>query len=371
MKLIGRSGAAAGREVNVRESLNIGTAPDNDLRIDSPGISRHHAQIVWRDGEYWIEDHSTNGTLLNGRRVVRARLDHRDVITVGHDVDLTVVVSEEDEKPTAIHSIRSAWLEPIGPEVGPRMLIPPGEITIGRSAPSTVLVNSPVVSHMHARIEREPDRLVVFDLNSSNGTFVNGLPIDGPIELGDGDVLSVARAHQFRVSIDRPPKREGQTPPASKPRLPAAGVSFPKGPTERVAAARRSEQSRSASARATPSMPIATYRPAAVPAPVPAPMTLPFRCVMLRGGGQMFKLGVGRHDVGRSENAAVMLLSPQVSRIQAVIVLTPTGASVEDAGSANGTAINGVRISAGGTAAIKSGDRLAFGNLEFVVELLT
>jgi ABC transport system ATP-binding/permease protein len=95
----------------------------------------------------------------------------------------------------------------------------------------------------------------------------------------------------------------------------------------------------------------------------------PIRQVKLTGSSGTFKLGLGRHDVGRSDSIAVTLLSPQVSRVHAAIIVTTTEVRVEDAKSANGTLVNGTRLPIGGTSPIKSGDRVAFGNVEFTVEV--
>ena len=63
----------------------IGRDADNDLAVASEFISRHHAQISFYRGSYWIMDlKSTNGTFVNGTRVRRVRLCDRDVIAVGH-----------------------------------------------------------------------------------------------------------------------------------------------------------------------------------------------------------------------------------------------------------------------------------------------
>src|SRR5262249_26222132 len=146
----------------------------NDFRVEVTGISRHHARIV-RDGEdYWLEDSgSTNGTFVNGLRIARERLRHLDVITLGRGVDLIAVASEQ--APAAgIPGGKDGWLEPMDSPLGSRIDVPPGELTLGRSAPSNVLLDSPLVSHLHAKLERTPDHLIVSDLASSNGTFVNG-----------------------------------------------------------------------------------------------------------------------------------------------------------------------------------------------------
>lgn len=48
----------------------VGRAADNDLVIDRPGISKHHATVVWDGERFVIEDvGSKNGTIVNGQRV--------------------------------------------------------------------------------------------------------------------------------------------------------------------------------------------------------------------------------------------------------------------------------------------------------------
>jgi uncharacterized protein YkwD len=50
--------------------ISIGNAPDNDLVIGMPGVSRHHAKIERRRSSYRVIDlESTNGTFVNGERV--------------------------------------------------------------------------------------------------------------------------------------------------------------------------------------------------------------------------------------------------------------------------------------------------------------
>lgn len=70
-----------------RASMVIGRGSENDIRFDHPTVSRMHARITRRgtDGDYVIEDlGSTNGTFVNGERVVSPRLLCRDdVIHVG------------------------------------------------------------------------------------------------------------------------------------------------------------------------------------------------------------------------------------------------------------------------------------------------
>ncbi len=63
---------------------SIGRTPDNDVQIDTKFVSRHHAMILAGPAETVIEDlNSTNGVLVNGRRVTRQRLKDGDAVMLG------------------------------------------------------------------------------------------------------------------------------------------------------------------------------------------------------------------------------------------------------------------------------------------------
>jgi chromosome segregation ATPase len=62
----------------------IGRAAGCELHIDSTSVSRHHALILAGTREAIIEDlNSTNGVILNGRRVTRQVLNDGDIVTLG------------------------------------------------------------------------------------------------------------------------------------------------------------------------------------------------------------------------------------------------------------------------------------------------
>ena len=65
-----------------------------------------------------------------------------------------------------------------------------GELKIGRAADNDVRITNPTVSAHHARIFTYLNSSYVEDLNSSNGTFLNGKRIDKHI-LRPGDKLKV------------------------------------------------------------------------------------------------------------------------------------------------------------------------------------
>ncbi|HWW31740.1 MAG TPA: FHA domain-containing protein [Steroidobacteraceae bacterium] len=75
-----------GREVVhvLGRKTSLGRTPDNDLQIDAKYISRHHAVILAGPAHTIIEDlNSTNGVMVNGRRITRQALKDGDRVTIG------------------------------------------------------------------------------------------------------------------------------------------------------------------------------------------------------------------------------------------------------------------------------------------------
>jgi pSer/pThr/pTyr-binding forkhead associated (FHA) protein len=72
-------------------------------------------------------------------------------------------------------------------------VLPGGVRTIGRSSRADFIVDAALVSRIHCRLTALPDgELEVRDLDSTNGTFVNGQRI-GSVRLAPGDRLQVGR----------------------------------------------------------------------------------------------------------------------------------------------------------------------------------
>jgi class 3 adenylate cyclase len=79
---------ADGNRIAVESNCHFGRAAINEVRLNSPGASRRHAHIHAQQAdnhvEYWLADlGSTNGTLLNGKRVtIPCRLKSGDGIRI-------------------------------------------------------------------------------------------------------------------------------------------------------------------------------------------------------------------------------------------------------------------------------------------------
>jgi pSer/pThr/pTyr-binding forkhead associated (FHA) protein len=87
---------------------------------------------------------------------------------------------------------------------------------IGRSADCDIVVFNETVSRRHAALRRDGDAWLLVDLGSKNGTWVNGVAVDGPgavaIERGD-ELRFAAVTARFDPDADGPFRVVGREMP--------------------------------------------------------------------------------------------------------------------------------------------------------------
>src|ERR1700722_16902886 len=93
------------------------------------------------------------------------------------------------------------------------------EVSIGRSPENGLVIDNPAVSHYHARVFHEENRLMLEDFGSMNGTFVNGQRVK-MVSLKPGDSVGIGK-HTIVIaeSEDRAKalaESEAARPPAPK-----------------------------------------------------------------------------------------------------------------------------------------------------------
>lgn len=91
-----------------KERLTIGRKPVNDIQLDDPTVSGQHAAILQLQNVYIEDLNSTNGVLLNGKKVTRRQLNHGDVIRIGRHELKFVDDNAEDFESTVIISAGQA-----------------------------------------------------------------------------------------------------------------------------------------------------------------------------------------------------------------------------------------------------------------------
>jgi hypothetical protein len=76
--------------------------------------------------------------------------------------------------------------------------------TIGRAESNTIVVADPYASAEHAVVAWRSGQWWVEDRDSRNGTLVNGLPIEEPLIISQGDVIGVGRVRfQFEYADNK------------------------------------------------------------------------------------------------------------------------------------------------------------------------
>lgn len=134
-----------------------------------------------------------------------ARVDAEDRATIvdrGGRRDRTPPVDAGAARPSETGRPGTASLQIIGPDgaVIRSLSLQQAAITIGRRSSCDLPLFDTKVSREHARVERTASGFAVVDLDSLNGTFVNGEQVRGSRPLRDGDEIEVGR-HRLRFVI--------------------------------------------------------------------------------------------------------------------------------------------------------------------------
>lgn len=246
-------------------------------------------------------------------------------------------------------------------------------LVIGRGDTCEICIEAGLLSRQHARVEVRDGRCLIEDLGSTNGTFVNGTRIVRTTDLHHGDLLILGQERFYVIAPAQPGQRTGhesvvETNPdfhledltSSKTMIRSA---FPriagwetmhtgKGSDTEFSDDRNLVQSALSGKR---------FDARRVPA------VLVVRSGRARGILIELKLPAGAASewvIGRSQLSDVVLDDPTVSNSHAIIAREDGQWTLRDQRSTNGVKLNGEKIS---EAQCKSGDKLAIGNVEFIL----
>lgn len=95
-----------------------------------------------------------------------------------------------------------------GKHKGKKIVLPDREVVIGRDEISFIRMTSTDVSRQHTSLAPTDKGLLVRDLGSQNGTFVNNVRIEAETLMQPGDLLQIGPI-QFELAGGRPPRPEG------------------------------------------------------------------------------------------------------------------------------------------------------------------
>jgi pSer/pThr/pTyr-binding forkhead associated (FHA) protein len=213
-----------GREYAVAgASIVFGRDATCDVVVSGKDVSRRHAEIVQTPKGYLVVDSSTNGTFVNEVRVEGQRLLARaDVIRIGDEnfrfyADAasqaapnpnpgpTAAPPAAPQAPSAppaapagagerlkqtMHGAPSPvlgnFLVRSGALKGQRLVVKTPVANIGRADYNDLMIPDESVSTTHAKLQRREGVWVLVDLDSTNGTFVDGERVQGETPLSPG-----------------------------------------------------------------------------------------------------------------------------------------------------------------------------------------
>ena len=107
-----------------------------------------------------------------------------------------------------------------------------GRMMVGRSPNGDLVLRSPYASRRHAWIWQRGDRVIIEDLGSTHGTYVNGQLLVSPRQLRHNDVISIGDARLIFVAESGPRTAS----PVQPVREAAMAPSYPITPSEPVVA---------------------------------------------------------------------------------------------------------------------------------------
>ena len=330
------AGPNAGETVNLGgNTISIGRSKDNDLVLDDPTVSRHHARITYQDGRYTIENLSgASGTRVSGKNVGVGPIASGETVKLGN-TEVGFNLGGHGRKPIQVQypnkpvidnpmstrvidkaNSSMAWLAVTeGPSIGNSWQLKEGTTYIGRESREGISLDDQYISRKHAMLKVEKGQVHIFDFGSTGGTKVNGVTI-GAKTLQPDSVIQVGET-EFKVfEVDSPRQFDLATM------------------SGKTMVDRRGEHS---------------------------------AVLMVTAGqdaGKSFILTEGANIVGRGVNSNVSLNDDSVSRDHAVIRCHGGKLTIFDLGSTSGTSVDGQRC---GGLKVNNGDVIRMGRSELTV----
>jgi pSer/pThr/pTyr-binding forkhead associated (FHA) protein len=229
--LKGESGDVAGKNFIIGEQMLIGRDADCDLILDDAMISWQHARIHSHNGTAELEDlGSTNGTFVNGEKIILSNLNSGDEIKIepyvfsvkGPASTVNKTASrpsfetiDANEEPTSgqlqgSDQIPEAVLEVVkGNNQGQSFDVRSPQATIGRSDDNDIVLPFETVSAFHAKIVVADGTFKIQDQGSINGVLVNNQAVTSQI-LESNDQITIGDV-VLQFTVPDHPSSDGQT----------------------------------------------------------------------------------------------------------------------------------------------------------------
>ena len=200
----------------------VGRDPACDIVITDARVSWRHAVLRLEDGRWVLADiGSTNGTYAGDLRVDRIEINGECHVRLGHPADGPVLgcavrgagPGAPGHPPTRVVAIPAgaddtvppsgqsrSGPDPVRPAREPSVVrpLPATTLRIGRALDNDIVVADHGVSRHHAELRNAAGAYSIVDLDSHNGTYVNGQRVTAA-PLSDGDIVGIGPS-TFRLA---------------------------------------------------------------------------------------------------------------------------------------------------------------------------
>lgn len=195
---------------NLAEKLcTIGRGVGNMIVLPTSTVSESHAKLIQHDGRLFLQDNkSAYGSYVNGTKVKYKQLKPGDVITLGNihfdvlEVDATSFAATQtpQAKPLPQAYVSDAWqlVSDSSWLAGKVFHLKGDKMILGRGRDCDIVIPGTHLSRRHAEIRRQSGSLLLQDLGSSNGSYVNEVKVQGQQIVRAGDRLRFD-VYSFRV----------------------------------------------------------------------------------------------------------------------------------------------------------------------------
>lgn len=178
---------------------SVGRSKSNDIVLTEPSVSRFHA-VIARKKQYWTitDTFSKAGIYIGGRKVDRRQvLEDGDAINIGgvnfqFNCAEALSVQTRNAMRTSVRQANRnvAYAVLVDVETKRPVYLKKRDVLIGRGPECDIHLPFETVSHEHARIHHTSRGWALSDLDSHNGTKLNGRLIDEPQLIFDDDMIT-------------------------------------------------------------------------------------------------------------------------------------------------------------------------------------
>ena len=180
----------------VAPSYTIGSSPTDTIKLEDKYHGGSQAQLkIDKDHVVIQRCDTTLVPLLYGNQAITSKASVRagETFAIG-DQQFKIVDSQQllNASSNASHQVttqRGFRIKSLSAALQFREIVITQNLLIGRAEECDLALNTSHLSRRHAKLSVHKNQLMIEDLASSNGTFVNGKKIDGKVTLSAGDEL--------------------------------------------------------------------------------------------------------------------------------------------------------------------------------------